>query len=65
MLCRLLPAALYAPLRVILFEYEHGKGIFKYDKPSSFLSQYKDARATEVGRNLDTAPEGVLCNAAA
>jgi len=47
------------------FGYEHGKGIFKYDKPSSLLSQYNDARATEVGRNLDTAPEGVLCNAAA
>ena len=29
-----LPAALYAPLRVLLFEDEHGRGIFEYDKPS-------------------------------
>ena len=30
-------AALYAPLRVVLFEDEQGKGIFEYDKPSSFF----------------------------
>jgi uncharacterized protein (DUF302 family) len=33
-----LPAALYAPLRVVLFEDEHGRGIFEYDRPSSFLA---------------------------
>ena len=37
-----LPAALYAPLRVVLFEDEHGRGIFEYDRPSSFFSQYGD-----------------------
>ena len=31
-----LPAALYAPLRVVLFEDEQGRGIFEYDRPSSF-----------------------------
>jgi uncharacterized protein (DUF302 family) len=35
-----LPAALYAPLRVVLFEDEQGKGIFEYDKPLSFFGQY-------------------------
>jgi Domain of unknown function DUF302 len=59
-----LPAALYAPLRVVLFEDEHGRGVFEYDKPSSFFSQYGDERVTEVGRYLDTALEAALCKAA-
>ena len=59
-----LPAALYAPLRVVLFEDEQGRGIFEYDKPSSFFGQYGDERVTEVGRYLDVALEDVLRNAA-
>jgi Domain of unknown function DUF302 len=34
---RQLPAALYAPLRVVLFEDEQGRGVFEYDKPSSYF----------------------------
>jgi hypothetical protein len=56
--------ALHAPLRVILFEDEQGRGIFEYDKPSSFFGQYGDERVTEAGRDLDAALEGVLRNAA-
>jgi uncharacterized protein (DUF302 family) len=59
-----LPAALYAPLRVVLFEDEHGRGIFEYDKPSSFFGQFGDDRVTEVGCYLDTTLKGVLRNAA-
>ena len=59
-----LPAALYAPLRVVLFEDEQGRGIFEYDRPSSFFSQYGDEGVTEVGRYLDTALEAVLRKAA-
>jgi uncharacterized protein (DUF302 family) len=59
-----LPAALYAPLRVVLFEDEQGKGIFEYDRPSSFFGQYGDERVTEVGRYLDATLEAVLRNAA-
>jgi uncharacterized protein (DUF302 family) len=59
-----LPAALYAPLRVVLFEDERGRGVFEYDKPSSFFGQYGDERVTEVGRYLDAALETVLRNAA-
>ena len=55
-----LPAALYAPLRVVLFEDEQGRGIFEYDRPSSFFSQYGDEGVTEVGRYLDAALEAVL-----
>jgi uncharacterized protein (DUF302 family) len=59
-----LPAALYAPLRVVLFEDEQGRGSFEYDRPSSFFGQYGDERVTEVGRYLDAALEAVLRNAA-
>ena len=59
-----LPAALYAPLRVVLFEDEQGRGIFEYDRPSSFFSQYGDERVTEVGRYLDATLEAVLRSAA-
>jgi uncharacterized protein (DUF302 family) len=59
-----LPAALYAPLRVVLFEDEEGRGIFEYDKPSSYFGQYGDERVTEVGRYLDASLEAALRNAA-
>ena len=59
-----LPAALYAPLRVLLFEGEHGRATFEYDRPSSFFGQYGDERVTEVGRYLDATLEAVLRNAA-
>ena len=55
-----LSAALYAPLRVVLFEDERGKGVFEYDKPSSFFGQYGDERVTEVGRYLDVQLEAAL-----
>src|SRR5262249_4337624 len=59
-----LSAALYAPLRVVLFEDERGKGVFEYDKPSSFFGQYGDERVTKVGRYLDVALEVELRKAA-
>ena len=59
-----LPASLYAPLRVILYEDETGSSIFEYDRPSSFFGQYNDERVAEVGRHLDTALEAVLHRAA-
>jgi hypothetical protein len=59
-----LPAGLYAPLRVVLFEDEQGRGIFEYDRPSSFFGQFGDERVTEVGRYLDATLEAALRNAA-
>ena len=59
-----LPAALYAPLRVVLFEDERGRGVFEYDKPSSFFGQFGDDRVTEVGRYLDIELEAALRKAA-
>ena len=55
-----LAAALYAPLRVVLFEDDQGKGVFEYDKPSSFFGQYGDDRVTAVGRDLDVELETAL-----
>jgi hypothetical protein len=57
-------AGLYAPLRVVLFEDEQGRGIFEYDKPSSFFGQFGDERVTEVGRYLDATLEAALRHAA-
>ena len=59
-----LPAGLYAPLRVILYEDETGGSIFEYDRPSSLFGQFGDERVTEVGRYLDDALESALRNAA-
>jgi hypothetical protein len=58
-----LPAALYAPLRVVLFEDE-GRAIFEYDKPSSFFGRFGDERVAAVGRYLDDTLDAVLRNAA-
>jgi Domain of unknown function DUF302 len=59
-----LAAALYAPLRVVLVEDEQGRGVFEYDKPSSFFGQFGDERVTEVGRYLDVTLEATLREAA-
>jgi Domain of unknown function DUF302 len=59
-----LPAAAYAPLRVVLFEDEQGRAVFEYDKPSSLFGQFGDERVTAVGRSLDAALEAALRQAA-
>ena len=59
-----LAAALYAPLRVVLFEDDQGRGVCEYDKPSSFFGQYGDEHVAKVGRYLDATLEAVLRNAA-
>ena len=59
-----LPAALYAPLRVLLYENEAGQSIFEYDRPSSLFGQFDDERVTAVARELDASLERVLINSA-
>jgi len=58
-----LGAALYAPLRVVLFETEDGQAVFEYDKPSTLFGQLGDERVTEVGRYLDRELEAALVRA--
>ena len=48
-----LAAALYAPLRVVLYEDASGRAIFEYDRPHRCLEQFDGARVTQVGRELD------------
>ena len=59
-----LPAALYAPLRVLLYESEAGRAVVEYDRPSSLFGQFGDERVTAVGRELDAKLERVLVKAA-
>jgi len=55
-----LPAALYAPLRVVLYENPAGGATFEYDKPSSLFGQFGDEQVTTVARELDAELEHVL-----
>jgi hypothetical protein len=59
-----LPAGLYAPLRVFLYEDEQGRAIFEYDKPSSLFGQFDDEQVSAVGRGLDESLERALRRAA-
>ena len=59
-----LPAGLYAPLRVFLYEDEQGRAIFEYDKPSSQFGQFGDEQVAAVARGLDEAIERALRQAA-
>jgi len=59
-----LPASLYAPLRVLLYENEAGRAVFEYDRPSSLFGQFGDERVTAVGCELDAKLESVLVKAA-
>ena len=53
-------AALYAPLRVVLYEDPSGRAIFEYDLPSTLFGQFGDERVAQVGRELDDELEAVL-----
>jgi uncharacterized protein DUF302 len=59
-----LPAGLYAPLRVFLYEDEQGRAIFEYDKPSSLFGQFDEEQVSAVGRSLDESLERALRRAA-
>jgi uncharacterized protein (DUF302 family) len=59
-----LAAALYAPLRVVLYETDQGTSVFEYDLPSSLFGQFGGDRVTEVGKKLDRELETALLKAA-
>jgi hypothetical protein len=59
-----LGAAIYAPLRVVLFETEAGDVVFEYDKPSTLFGQFGDEKITEVARYLDRELEAALVKVA-
>ncbi|GLK85558.1 DUF302 domain-containing protein [Ancylobacter defluvii] len=55
-----LGAALYAPLRVALFETVSGEVVFEYDRPSSLFGQFGDDEVRQFGLYLDRELEAVL-----
>ncbi len=55
-----LPAALYAPFRVVLYEDAQGRAVFEYDKPSSLFGQFGDADVRAVALGLDVAIDAAL-----
>jgi uncharacterized protein (DUF302 family) len=59
-----LAAALYAPLRVALYENSNGKPTFEYDKPSTLFGQFGDAEVDKVAHDLDQELEQALRRAA-
>jgi hypothetical protein len=56
-------AALYPPIRVVLYENDAGHGVFEYDQPSTTFGQFGDERVTTVARGLDTALARALTRA--
>jgi uncharacterized protein (DUF302 family) len=59
-----LPAALYAPLRVVLYENAAGGATFEYDKPSTLFGQFGDEALAALGREVDAEFEAALRRAA-
>jgi uncharacterized protein (DUF302 family) len=56
-------AGLYAPLRVLVYEHEHGKTCVEYDKPSSLFGQFGNVKVTEVAAMLDRKLEHLVAKA--
>jgi uncharacterized protein (DUF302 family) len=56
-------AALYAPLRVLVYENELGKTCVEYDKPSSLFGQFGNAKVTDVATMLDRKLERLVAKA--
>jgi uncharacterized protein (DUF302 family) len=57
-------AALYAPLRVLVYEQKVGQTIVEYDQPSSLFGQFGPEDVTHVALTLDTKLEKVIAQAA-
>ncbi|MBY2919950.1 DUF302 domain-containing protein [Rhizobium leguminosarum] len=60
-----LPAGLYAPLRIMLYENEEGTATLEYDRPSDLFGQFNDDRVTSVAEHLDQQIYDCLVAAAA
>jgi len=48
-----LRAALYAPLRVLVYENQDGETFFEYDLPSDLFGQFGVEAVSEIGLSLD------------
>lgn len=59
-----LAAALYAPIRVALYENDVGHAVFEYDQPSTTFGQFGHKDVTAVANGLDAALARALLSAA-
>ena len=57
-------AALYAPLRVLIYEAEEGKSCVEYDLPSSLFGQFGDEHVDRMAESLDRKLEELVASAA-
>src|SRR3974377_1093328 len=57
-------AALYAPLRVLVFESEPGRTVVEFDQPSTLFGQFGRSEVTAVGVEDDDKLERILERAA-
>jgi uncharacterized protein (DUF302 family) len=57
-------AALYAPLRVLVYAQGKERTVVEYDQPSSLFGQFGQDDVTQVGRTLDEKLERALVQAA-
>jgi len=57
-------AALYAPLRVLVYEHVPGQTQVEYDQPSTLFGQFGREDVTDVALTLDTKLERVIAQAA-
>ncbi len=53
MTCHDIRAALYAPLRILVYEAKNRSTRVEYDLPSSLFGQFDDPGVTAVARSLD------------
>ena len=56
-------AALYAPLRVLIYEADDGKTSIEYDRPSSLFGQFGDERVGPMAAVLDQKLEELAARA--
>jgi len=58
-----LRAALYAPLRVLVYEMAEGQTVVEFDQPSTLIGQFGNAEVTAVALDLDRKLERVIARA--
>jgi len=58
-----LRAALYAPLRVLVYERAEEQTVVEFDQPSTLIGQFGNAEATAVALDLDRKLERVIARA--
>jgi hypothetical protein len=57
-------AALYAPLRVLLYEDEAGQAVFEYDRPISTFGQFGSEEINKTAEMLEDLPARRVTEAA-